>query len=117
VSIKSNSCFSKRTGEPLTEYYSEGDAWEGAEYANNQYGNNLIPYQCKKCEFWHLSPKDRQTPSQKCFDCTDGSGKCKRLYYSEEDAERRADILYEEEGVNLEVYECPHNDGWHLTKG
>ena len=116
MNTKSTSCFSKRTGEPLTEYYSEDEAWEGANYANDQYGNNLVPYQCKDYNHWHLSPEDRQTPNRECYDCTDGGGNYKALYHSEEDAERRAEILYEEQGIRLKVYKCPHNDGWHLTK-
>ena len=117
MSIKSDSCSSKRTGEPLTEYNTEYEAQEGADYANSTYGNNLAPYKCRDCGMWHLSPKDRQTPSSKCNSCTDSNGQYKDLYATEQAAERRATILYEEKGISLSVYECPYDRGWHLTKG
>ncbi len=117
MSLGSNSCFSKRTGKPLTEYDSIHEAQKGANYANSTYGNNLIPYKCKNCGLWHLSPKDRQTPSSKCHNCTDGNGRYKDLYHTKEIAERRRTILYKEKGIRLNVYKCPyHNSGWHLTK-
>lgn len=117
MSTKSTSCYSKRTGEPLTEYYSEYEAQEGANYANDQYDNNLVPYQCTKRHLWHLSPKDRQTPSVRGCGCVDSAGNGKALYDSKEYAEGRANILHKEQGVNLAVYKCPYSDGWHLTKG
>ena len=116
MTLKSTTCFSKRTGKALTEYLNQNEAEEGAAYANITYGNKLSPYQCKNCNRWHLSPKDRQTPSIKCPECTDTYGYFKDLYESFEGAMKRASILYEERGISLEVYECPSYDGWHLTK-
>ncbi|MBW1649624.1 MAG: hypothetical protein JRJ44_02895 [Deltaproteobacteria bacterium] len=109
MNFKSATCFS-RTGEPLTEYNFEQNAREGADYANIEYGNNLIPYRCHTCGLWHLSPKNRQTPSIECGICR------KALYKTKKDAEKRAVILKKEEGERLRVYRCPYNDGWHLTK-
>ena len=116
MSRKSDSCFSKRNGKPLTVYASKPEAQQSANY-ENQYGRNLVPYQCRKCGEWHLSPKDRQTPSTKCRHCTGLAGKYKDLYESEADAGKRAAILRKEEGISLTVYKCPYEDGWHLTKG
>lgn len=112
---KSISCFGKYD-KPLTEYHSLNAAREGANYVNVQYSRNLVPYQCKKCNFWHLSPKDRQTPCRTCYCCTDSRGNYKALYDSKKDADRRAGILYKEQGVQLKVYSCLYNNGWHLTK-
>jgi len=109
MNFKSATCFS-RTGEPLTEYDSKYEAQEGADYANIEYGNNLIPYKCHKCGLWHLSPEARQTPSIQCGICG------KSLYKTKKDAEKRAAILRKELGARLRVYRCPCNDGWHLTK-
>ncbi len=109
MSFKSATC-SGRTGEPLTEYNSEYEAQQGADYANIDYGANFIPYRCHTCGLWHLSPKNRQTPSIICGICG------KNLYKTKKDAEKRAAILKKEQGARLRVYRCPCNDGWHLTK-
>jgi hypothetical protein len=87
MSFKSTTCFSKNTGNPLTEYISEYDAEDGASYIKKTYGNNLSPYQCNCCGGWHLSPKNRQTPSVKCPECTDSNGYYKDLYESFESAD------------------------------
>jgi hypothetical protein len=117
MSRKSSSCFSSRSGSSLTEYDSEYESQEGADHANRTYGHDLGPYQCGNCGLWHLSPKNRQTPSTRCPSCTGRDGQNKALYSSEEIAERRAYILYQEQGIGLSVYECPYYHGWHLTKG
>lgn len=114
---KSTTCISKKTHQPLTEYKNEFDAQHSADYANLNYKRNLVPYQCKKCSKWHLGPKDRQTPSKKCSHCTDSLGCSKALYFTYAGAKRRADIIMQEEGKSLQVYECPNLQGWHLTKG
>jgi len=116
MSRKSKMCMSTRTGEPLTKYDSKNEARTGANYVNSTYGNNLVPYQCDKCNYWHLAPANRQTPSKKCQYCTDSNGRQKDLYETKKGAELRAEILYEEKGMRLTVYKCPTNKGWHLTK-
>lgn len=112
---KSDTCIGKVSGEPLSVYESKYEADEAAEYANTQYDNNLSPYQCTKCGEWHLAPQNRHTPNSKCHDCKDSNGNLKALYETRETAQRRADILAEERNVNLSVYPCPYNAGWHLT--
>lgn len=115
--MKSETCYSKKTKEPLTEYYTEEDAQDGADYANSAFDNNLAPYKCGKCDNYHLSPKNRQTPSERCISCTDRYGKSKELYFTQKDAERRANIIYQERGLSLNTYQCEYSQGWHLTKG
>lgn len=116
MSVKSETCFGKATGKPLSEYFSENEAQDAAMYVNEAHDCDMVPYNCKKCGMWHLSPRDRHTPSEKCSNCTDGDGKPKRIYRTREDAERRAEILKRERSVQLRVYECPYNNGYHLTK-
>jgi hypothetical protein len=107
--MKSYTCVG-RNGEPLTEYHSEAEARAGASHASGRTGVKLIPYKCQKCDYWHLSPISRQTPSRPCTYCN------KDLYETEGAAESRAKILLKEEGVRLKVYKCPTQNGWHLTK-
>jgi len=116
MSRKSDTCFNKLNGRPLSEYYSKSEALESASYTKRKFGQNLIPYKCDSCGFWHLSPKNRQTPSTTCKYCTDRNGNYKELYQSKSDAEKRAKILARENHVKLKVYQCPYSDGWHLTK-
>jgi len=116
MNIDSTTCFSKKTGKPRKEFYSNADALRAAEHAENEYGNKLISYRCKKCDYWHLSPLERQTPCKKCWDCIDANGEYKMLYNTYKDAKKRADILMKEQEVKLSVYQCPYREGWHLTK-
>ena len=117
MSFKSDTCFGKKTGKPLTEYDSEYEAQEGADYANSNYRQNLVPYQCNTCGKWHLAPANRQTPSEPCIYCRSSDGSPKEAYRTMKDAQKRADIIRREQGVTLKVYACGHGNGWHLTKG
>ncbi|MDA3925350.1 MAG: hypothetical protein PF904_11700 [Kiritimatiellae bacterium] len=116
MNIKSTTCFNQRNGKPLSEYSSEVEAEGAAIYVNSQHRTNLAPYQCSRCGQWHLSPKNRQTPSRACNICTDTFGSAKELYETREAAQKRARIIRKEKGVKLSVYQCPYNNGWHLTK-
>jgi hypothetical protein len=62
-----------------------------------------------------FSKEHRRTPCHTCPHCTDSHGQPKQAYESEDAAERRAEIILEERGVDLRVYECPYGEGWHLT--
>ncbi|MDR0307768.1 MAG: hypothetical protein LBI42_13155 [Chitinispirillales bacterium] len=106
---KSSSCFGSN-GKPLSVYYSESEADEGAYHVRSEYRLNLSPYQCSRCGYWHLSPGSRQTPSTDCAFCV------KKLYETKAAAEKRAKIIEDEQGTALKVYRCPHQNGWHLTK-
>lgn len=115
MSRKSETCVGSQSSKSLTEYDSKMEAQEGADYANQRYHKNLIPYQCNRCGLWHLAPESRQTPSAPCQYCRGKDGKPKASYQSKDDAERRAGILRKEQGVSLKVYPCKHGSGWHLT--
>ena len=116
MSGKSQTCVGKKTNKPLTEYDSLPEAEEGAAYAKKNYKSDLIPYECGTCGKWHLSPKSRQTPSEKCPFCKGTNGLAKEAYQSRSNAQRRADILRKEQEVSLKVYPCEHSDKWHLTR-
>ena len=49
MSRKSLTCFNKINGRPLSEYFSRTEALENAVYAKKKFGQNLIPYKCRKC--------------------------------------------------------------------
>ncbi len=112
MSRKSTTCIGKSSGQPVTEYDSEREAWQGASSHRE-----LVPYKCSKCSQWHLAPKSRQTPSKACKHCRGVNGEPKQAYNSKSDADKRARILSDEQGVHLRVYKCKHGSGWHLTRG
>jgi hypothetical protein len=114
--MKSSTCFGKQTGQPLTEYDSESEAGDSADYARMMYEKDMEPYHCSVCDKWHLSPKDRKTPSSKCLYCVGGDGYAKALYRNKAEALQRAKIIHQEQGKKLFTYQCEHTDGWHLTK-
>jgi len=116
MSLKSETCIGKMTGKPLTEYDSLEEAEEGADYAQKTYKSNLVPNQCETCGMWHLSPKSRQTPSEKCLFCKGTNGQAKDAYRNQREAQRRADILRKEQDVSLKVYACEYSEAWHLTR-
>lgn len=115
--MKSETCFGKISGKPLSQYFTEIDAEGAAQYSKDNFSNDSLPYECNKCHFWHLSPKSRVTPSKKCDSCTAGDGASKDTYRTKNEAKARADIIYNEKGIDLKVYSCKYGDGWHLTKG
>ena len=116
MKFKSETCFG-RTGDSLNAYDLEGEAAEHARYLKRERGSVMVPYECGRCGFWHLSPADRQTSSTVCAFCRDRKGGSKDLYQTKRDAERRAEINLQERGAALTVYRCPHQPGWHLTSG
>jgi len=116
MSYKSETCFSTHNNSPLTTYLSVDEAVSNATYVNTKFERNLVPYECDKCSLWHLTPKNRQTQSRECDYCTDSNGSSKQLYFTKNDAQKRADILFKENGILLNIYECPHESGYHLTK-
>jgi len=116
MNMKSTTCVGSRTGKPLTEYQSENQARLGASHVRAEFGTDMSPYRCARCGLWHLSPKQRHTPSSKCGTCTDRNGDSKDLYASKKAAEVRAKIIKKENNIALAVYRCPNDTGWHLTK-
>ena len=89
MSAKSATC-NGSNGEPLTEYPSEATASEAARHVWKQHRLDLVPYRCSHCHYWHLSPRSRNTPSDRCSFCTSSSGEPKDSYHSKSDAIRRA---------------------------
>ncbi len=114
--MKNSTCIGKSTGKPLSQYATKYEAESAAEYSKTIYGNNLSPYECTKCKYWHLSPVDRITPSKECPYCTGRDGIPKSAYRSRSEASTRAKIIYSEKGIKLNVYQCIYSHGWHLTK-
>jgi hypothetical protein len=110
----SETCLSKSTGQPLKSYENELEAEDAIGYVKAAYGNEQVKYLCQKCGYWHLSPKNRQTPNHKSY-CLDSNGRPKQAYPTRESALRRAEIIYEERGTQLYVYHCADCDEWHLT--
>lgn len=104
-----NSVCLNAQGKPRRAYVNHQRAEDGACHALNTYGNRMVPYHCKQCGSWHLCPANRHTPGHYCHGCL------KQAYVSENAAELRASILEQERGPLLRVYECPYNEGWHLT--
>lgn len=51
--MKSNVCFSKGTGKPLTVYTSEAEVDASALYEHTMRGSELYPYLCDKCGYYH----------------------------------------------------------------
>ena len=96
MTMKSTTCVSRHTGRSVTEYHSEYQAKLGASYVSAEFGIEMTPYKCTKCGHWHLSPKQRQTPSSKCNTCTDRNGHNKELYVSKKAAGMRAEIIKKE---------------------
>lgn len=116
MNAKSETCFSSDDKKPLSFFTSESEAKKAAKYANKCYGRNLLPYLCAKCNLWHLSPKSSHSKSEECSHCADREGRLKLLYVSKHKAQKTADILFKDNGILLNVYSCPHQNGFHLTK-
>lgn len=116
MNLKSETCFSSHDKKPLSFFSLQEEALSSAKYAKKRYGHSLLPYLCDKCKMWHLSPKSRHTQSEECSYCTDSKGGLKQLYVSNYKAQKRADILFKSNGILLNVYSCPHQNGFHLSK-
>lgn len=111
-------CYGKVSGKILTQYDTNHGAQSAAAYVLEEHGKKMVPYQCQRCQFWHLSPIERQTEhtSWSCS-CVGENNHSKDCYKSKSDAECRAQILKEDMGKILNVYRCPETDCiWHLTK-
>ena len=117
MSRNSPTCTTRKTGRPLSEYDTKAEAQSAANYANKNFQNtSMIPYKCNVCGFWHLTPDERQTPSETCPKCKGSDGQLKEAYKTKADAEKRAQLLRKDQGLVLTVYKCEHGYGWHLTK-
>lgn len=106
--VKTKVCVG-RQGKPLRCYSNLSTAEQGASFVLAKHQNHMVPYHCTDCGEWHLAPAARHTPSHHCYSCG------KEAYETEVGAERRANIIGQEQHIWLRVYECPVWDGWHLT--
>lgn len=113
--MKSETCFSK-SGNPRSVFMTEAEAQRSADHERNERGINLYPYQCERCGLWHLAPEEsRVVFKEYACSCTDTLGKSKRLYATQEDAEKARISSEEARKTKLTVYPCPEGGGWHLT--
>ena len=113
--FESGTCFGTN-GHPLVEYESETEATKGAAYVFKRYGRRMKPYQCGSCDQWHIAPVRRRRVKARCA-CTSTDGSPKQLYQSRAEAERRADMLMNDENrhISVKAYRCPLKLGWHIT--
>jgi hypothetical protein len=70
----------------------------------------------KKIEKAVLSSFDFMFNLRKCEYCRGKDGKKKDVYETFQAALDTADFIEKDRGIYLSVYECPYNNGWHLTK-
>jgi DNA-directed RNA polymerase subunit RPC12/RpoP len=110
----SGNCLNPNNNKPRKSYISEAHALGDAVREFNSDAQSA--YKCDYCGGWHLISSSRNTPSINCEYCTDEKGENKKLYTTKEAAQKRADLIYKERDIFLNVYECPHSNGWHLTK-
>ncbi|WP_020674487.1 hypothetical protein [Geopsychrobacter electrodiphilus] len=110
-----DNCINKQTGKKRVSYSNLMHAEDAAIELSLSYGEQ-VPYKCEQCGNFHLSPKSNHTPSVTCKYCADSKGNSKELYLSKDGAKNRAKIIMRQKGIHLEIYECPHQSGWHLTK-
>lgn len=108
-------CINQKSGKLRKSYLNEAQAAQKASDFSFLHGEQ-VPYKCDSCGEWHLAPTSRHTPNKTCEYCTDENGERKQLYLSKDAAIQRAEIILKERGASLNTYECPHQNGWHLTK-
>ena len=72
--------------------------------------------ECEKDEKINLPTLNTQISEQNCS-CEDIHGNHKNLYPSQKDAQQEIKYLLETKSLKLYIYPCPHEKGWHLTKG
>lgn len=96
-------------GKPRKCYGDELSADIAAQHVLATHRKTVVSYSCRGCGAWHLTPKERYTPSHFCGQCG------KKAYDAEHFAQLRAELREHEGAGPLRVYECPYGDGWHLT--
>ena len=114
--MKSLTCFSKRTNQPLTEFLTEAEAESSAFYEKLMRGIDLYVYQCDKCGLFHLAPEDSKLRVKKntCY-CRDSRGNPKALYLTIEDAKKQQAKSQREQHIQLKIYPFEQRLGYHLT--
>jgi hypothetical protein len=107
-------CINPKTHRPREGFTDLSSAQSHSDYISEMYGNKMIPIKCDKCSEWHVVSKKHHTPSTTCDDCVDRKGNKKESYRTEAEAEKRAKIIQQQRNVDLDVYPCPYQNGWHL---
>ena len=110
--MRSNTC-KGANNQFLEEYHSKSAADIAAKELKQQYGKDLMAYQCTGCGYWHLKGEVKR---RQCHFCTDRNLFLKDIYPTREEAQQVAAWLQKEKRVQLVPYKCPHGSGWHLTK-
>ena len=112
---KSSSCFTSE-GKPRSEYETEWEAQQSADYQRSANGIDLYPYPCTKCGKFHLAPVESKinVVNFNCG-CTDSNGRKKELYETRDDAQKVADARMKKGSGPLFVYPCESRRGFHLT--
>jgi len=94
--MKSETCFEKMLGEYLPQHFTENDVKDNSEYS--------------KIIFNHLGLYE------KCTKCTAGDGTYKNAYRTQHEAWLKSIMIFEDKNINLRIYKCKYDCGWHLTK-
>ena len=58
--------------------------------------------------------KSVKRPNHRSY-CLDSNGRTKQVYPTYEAAKRRAEIIFDEKGIELFVYHCDQCNEYHLT--
>jgi len=110
----SESCVD-RGGGRLREFDRRADAIRAAKFDPLSV-SAVEPYECPKCDHWHLRPVEATGPiptDGTCLQCSGRDGRPKIAHPTYESALEQA---LSTTGAQLTVYQCPHGRGWHLTR-
>lgn len=58
MTLSKEPCRSRASGKELTRYRDLGEAKSQANGLLHKYGKKLYPYECQKCNYWHLSNRE-----------------------------------------------------------
>ncbi len=110
------SCISAYIGKPRSCYETYEQAQNSADYMKTVKRVDFYPYKCNQCGYYHLALKKDKINFREsgCF-CTDSNGNRKNLYATYKDALKAKSKAEAKRNVELEIYECPEGEGWHLT--
>lgn len=60
----------------------------------------------------------QNSPEQELYcNCKDTNANPKNLYLSHKEAQKEVKYLLKTQQISLNIYPCPFEYGWHLTKG
>ena len=114
--LKSETCFSK-DNKPLTYYETMEDALKGAKFLSEKINKTMKPYICDKCGKFHIKPKEtffNKNNNNNCS-CVDHLGNKKDAYSTKLDAEKLINLRKDNNNIDLYIFKCPENNGYHIT--